>query len=337
MPNSVKVNRFVVLCIFALLLVLAFLIIKPFIPAILTAIVLAFIFRPLYLKINSKLNKPTIVAVFVSAVVIFLLFIIGIVLIQITIKQILEFYTFTQVADIMAPFKALIVRYTTIDPTQFSFLFDTALEKGTSFVVNSINQLIVDLPLIIIQTIITFFVMFYFIRDGDKILSYFKELLPFKETTKEQFIARFRNITSAVIYGAVVVGIIQGSVAGIGFYLFGVEGAFILSILSVFLSILPLGCWIIWIPVGINLLISGKTFAGIGLLIYGAVIVSYIDNVLRPQFVGSKAKLSPAVAILGMLGGAMLFGLVGVFIGPIILDYLLLFMEFYKRGAREIF
>lgn len=330
------VNQLIVFSIFLVLAATSFLIVKPFIPAIFTALLLAFVFRPLYLKINSKLNQPTIVALFTSLIVIFLLALVVFMTLQITIKQVLEFYTYTQTSDILAPIKALVIKVSSIDPGQFSVLFDTILENITSLTVNSINKVLLDLPFLALEAIVTFFVMFYFIRDGKEIVNYMKSILPFKNKTKDMIIQRFKEITQAVIYGSIIVGIIQGIVAGIGFFLFGVEGAFVLTLFAIVLSILPLGSWLIWVPAAISFLLAGKTFAGVGLILYGIFIISYIDNIIRPSFVSKKTKLSPITVVIGMLGGALLLGIVGVFVGPIILDYLITFVEFYKKRSHEL-
>jgi len=179
--------------------------------------------------------------------------------------------------------------------------------------------------------------MFYFLKDGDKIMNYFKELLPFKEEVKNKFITRFKEITTGVIYGSIVVGIVQGIIAGIGYYLFGIEGTFVLTLISIFLSILPIGSWPVWIPLVLNLMYNGESGRAIGLAFYGFFIISYVDNILKPYIVGNKIKLSPIIAVLGMLGGAMLFGFIGLFIGPIILSYLILFLDFYRSGMKELF
>jgi predicted PurR-regulated permease PerM len=77
-------------------------------------------------------------------------------------------------------------------------------------------------------------------------------------------------------------------------------------------------------------MILGGNNAGIGLLLYGAIIVSWIDNIIRPYFVGKRAKMSEAIILIGMLGGLNLFGAIGLIIGPLVLDYLTIFIEFYR-------
>jgi len=331
MSNSV--SKLLTLGIFIILLIVSFLIIKPFISAIFTALVLAYIFRPLHTRLNKLIKSPTISAFVISLFALIVIVIISIVILQITAKQILDFYTYTQSTDIIAPLKAVLARL--IDPAfsvQISFLLDTGIEKLTSFIINSFSGIVVNLPEIVIQIIVTFFVMFYFIKEGDVIVDYLKGILPFKEETREKFFRRFAEITSGVIYGTIIVGIIQGIAAGIGFYIFGVEGAFLLMIMAIILSIFPIGPWVIWLPVGVSMIVKGNVNAGIGMILFGFIIVSYIDNLVRPYFVGKKAKQTQAVSLLGMLGGYALFGFIGLIIGPIVLDYLAIFMELYRTG-----
>jgi len=331
-----QINKIVAFGIFLVLAVVSFLVVKPFLTGIFIAIFLAFIFKPLYNKINSWIKKPTLTALLITTLALLVIIVFAIISLQIVANQVMSFYAYTKTTDITAPLKALIVKFTSIDPTQFAFLFDTALEKGTAAVVNFFSNLIFDLPSIIMQGIVAFFTMFYFLKDGDEIVNYCKSILPFKEEVKNKFVERFKEVTKGVIYGSIIVGVFQGMTAGIGFYLFGVKGAFVLTLMAIILSILPLGPWILWIPIGADMLINGNTARGVGLLIYGVVVVSYIDNIIKPYLIGSKIKLSPVITIIGMLGGTYVFGFMGLFVGPVILAYLMLFMEFYKSSLKEI-
>lgn len=334
--SSTSVDRLIAFGIFLILAIVSFMIIKPFIAAIFLALLLASILKPLYNFLNKKINKPTISAFIITILTIAVIAIIAVISIEIVATQVMDFYAYTKTTDIMAPMKAIMVKLISIDPTQFSFLFDVAIEKGTSYILNFLSNLIFEVPLILMQGIVTFFTMFYFLRDGDVILDFFKSVLPFKEEVKNRFIERFKEITNGVIRGSILIGIIQGMTAGIGFYIFGVKGAFVLTLMAIILSILPLGSWILWVPIGIDFIVSGDTFSGIGLLVYGAIIVTYIDNILKPYLIGSRINLSPVITVLGMLGGVMVFGFIGLFVGPIILSYLLLVMEFYRSSLKQI-
>jgi len=336
MVNTSPMNKIIAFSIFLVLAIMSFFIVKPFITGIFLALLLASIFKPLYNFINKKLNKPSAVALIVTTIALIAIITFTVISLEIVASQVMSFYAYTKTTDIMAPFKAILVKVIHVDPTQFSFLFDAALEKGTSYIINYLSNLVFEIPMILMQGIVCFFTMFYFLRDGDQIIDYFKSVLPFKEEVKNRFIERFKEVTNGVIKGSIIVGLFQGLTAGLGFFLFGVNGAFVLTLIAIILSILPLGPWVLWIPIGIDMILSGNKFGGIGLLIYGIVVVSYIDNILKPYLIGSKINLSPVITIIGMLGGAAVFGFIGLFVGPIILSYLILFMEFYRSSIKEM-
>jgi predicted PurR-regulated permease PerM len=99
-----------------------------------------------------------------------------------------------------------------------------------------------------------------------------------------------------------------------------------------FFAILPMiGAWIVWLPVSIWLISSGQVTSGIILLLYGAIIVSWIDNVLRSYIVSRKTNLSSGIVFIGMIGGIIVFGTIGLLLGPLILAYLIVLLDAYKN------
>jgi len=332
---STSIEKIVTFSIFLFLLVISFFIFQPYFTSIMMALVLAYLFYPVYSWINSKIKHQNISAFIVCIFVVIVFVISFVIILQITVTQIVDFYTYTQTFDITAPIKSILTKISNVQefPVQLSFFLDKSIGQLTSIAINFSNNIFVNLPVLLLDAFVTFFVMFYFIRDGKEIVEYIKHILPFKENFKERFFTRFKEITRGVIYGTIIVGIIQGITAGIGYYLFGVKGAFLLMIASCFLSIFPfLGPWLIYIPASVLLISQGNLTNGIGLLAFGIVIASHIDNLIRPYFIGKKAKISMALALVGMLGGMALFGVVGLVIGPLIIDYTLIFIEFYKSG-----
>jgi len=129
----------------------------------------------------------------------------------------------------------------------------------------------------------------------------------------------------------VIVGALQGIITGIGFFIFGVPSALLLSLFAILAGILPIvGPAIIWVPVAVYLLIGGNTVAVFGVIIFG--ILSHIpDYVVRPLFLSKRTQLNPAIASIGMIGGILLFGVLGVVLGPLILSYLIIIMDLFKK------
>ena len=176
------------------------------------------------------------------------------------------------------------------------------------------------------------FVFFFTIRDADKLGEYVSALSPLKKEKEKAVVKHFHELTYSIIYGHIIVGIIQGIVTGIGLLLFGVPQALLLSILAIFASILPIfGAWLVWVPAAIYLFYIGKTTSAIIFTIYCIVIVSTIDNFLKPYIVSKRTQISSVVVLVGMIGGFFVFGVLGFIIGPLVLAYVILLLNEYKN------
>jgi predicted PurR-regulated permease PerM len=154
----------------------------------------------------------------------------------------------------------------------------------------------------------------------------------------------FAEITSATIYGQIMLSLVQGALGGLGFLIFGVSSPILWGLVMAIFAFLPvIGTAFIWVPAGLILLVNGLLshsnsllWRGIGLLLYGALIVSTVDNLLRPRIVGRKAHMHPVLVLLGVLGGLQAFGFLGFVIGPLILALLMTFVRIYEREKHEI-
>ena len=327
------VEKLALAIILVALVVISFLILKPFIAAILMAVVLAYILMPLRKALNKKIKSPGIASGIILIITIIITAILIWFTLQTMLKESIDLYTKFQTYDYIAPLKASISKLAGIDSSQISLFFDKGVEKGAAFATNAFSQFLSSVPSLILQIFVMFFVLFFFLRDGDSILNSLRELLPFRERVKRHLFKRFEDITWALIYGVFAVGIVQGLVAGLGYILFGAaDQAVLLTSLSVLFGMIPfVGSWIIWAPLGISMIATGATTNGIALLVYGWVIVSHVDNIVRPYFISKKARISQVVVLLGIFGGFEVFGIVGVFIGPLVLDYALMVLEIYRK------
>lgn len=328
-----NVKKTIGLAIIIALLIVSFFLIKPFLTSILASIILAYFFHPLYLKINTKTKKPNLSALIICLGIILILILAVFLTTHYALKELIDFYAYSQSHDIIAPLKVAILKISPAGPSayQITGLFDNAVEKGRAYMFESASKIIMNIPIILLQLFIIFFVMFYFLVEGNTLVNYSKNLLPFKEKIKKKFLERFKVILHGFIHGTIFVGIIQGLCAGIAFYLLGVSQPFLLTIFTMFAAIIPfVGAWIIWFPVSLNLIIKGSTVAGTILMIYGVVFVSWIDNFLRPIIVGKITKMPNVISLLGMLGGLQIMGIIGLVLGPIILDSVFMVIEIYR-------
>jgi predicted PurR-regulated permease PerM len=171
----------------------------------------------------------------------------------------------------------------------------------------------------ILQLFILLYAMFFFLADGPTILARILQYIPLKQGEKEELLERFVSVTRATVKGSLLIGIIQGGIAGIAFWVAGVPGPAFWGTVMVVFSILPaVGPALVWVPAVIYLFLVGEIGSGLGLLVWCAVVVSTIDNLLRPRFIGRDARMSDLLILLSTLGGIILFGAVGFIVGPIV-------------------
>jgi len=325
------IKKILIVVMFIILLIVTFLVVQPFLSSILFAIVLAYVLRPFYKKIDSKLKSPNVSSFIVCIIVLLVSMLLVFFIAKVAIDELVHFYSFTQTQDLLAPIKVLFGNIGF--PAQISVLFDQAVAKGTSSVMNYLAATIMDLPLLALQFFVLFFVLFYFMRDAAILAEYFKNIMPFRAKVREQFFHRFRKITNSVIFGNFLVGAIDGVLVGIGLYLFKVPNAFILTFLAIILGVLPIvGPGMVWVPSAIFMLGTGNIANALGLSLFCGITTGIASRIFMTNIIGKRASMANGIALVGMLGGLKLFGIIGLIIGPLVLDYFTLFIEFYKKG-----
>ena len=183
----------------------------------------------------------------------------------------------------------------------------------------------------VINIVVILFVLYYMLysnRDFEKAIW---EALPLKEENKSILAQETRLIIQANGIGIPLMAILQGIFAYLGYLLFGVNGPILYAILTAFASILPIvGTMIVWVPLGIGLLISGDLVNGLGLLIYGLVIIGGVDNVARFLLQKQLADIHPLITVFGVLIGIPMFGFWGVVFGPLLLSLFILFFNMFR-------
>ncbi len=170
-----------------------------------------------------------------------------------------------------------------------------------------------------LQFFIMLYAMFYFLFDGRAILDRILFYVPLAPADEERLLERFVSVTRATLKGSLLIGIIQGVLAGLAFWVVGIRGPAFWGTVTAVASIVPVvGGALVWAPVVVYLLVTGHALASLGLLIWSGLVVTAIDNFLRPRFVGRDTRMSDLLVLLSTLGGLTLFGPVGFMVGPVV-------------------
>lgn len=326
--------------LFILLIVLSFFVIKPILISIIFGVILAFVLTPLYNKIykltKNKNFSVSIIAFFLVLIIMLLFWF----LTPIVIDQSLKIFVASQQMDIITPLKEIFPPLFASEAfsTQIVATIHAFITKTTNFLMNQFTDLLINLPALSLQLIVVAFTFFFVLRDKEELISYIKSLLPFPEEIERRLFESTKGLTTSIIYGQVLIGILQGIIAGVSFFIFGVPNALLLTFLAAITGILPMiGPVIVWVPVDIYLFVAGNRFEAMGVLIFG-LIASTIDNILRPIIISRATKMSSSLVLIGMIGGLFLFGILGLILGPLILAYLLIVLELYrKKKSPDVF
>ncbi|MDI9604824.1 MAG: AI-2E family transporter [Bacteroidota bacterium] len=184
----------------------------------------------------------------------------------------------------------------------------------------------------VINVVVILFVLYYMLFSNDTLERAIWETLPFKNENKSILAEETRSIIQANAIGIPLLAIIQGAFAYLGYLFFGAQNPILYAILTGFASILPLvGTMIVWIPVGISILLSGNLMGGLGMLLYGLIIIGGVDNVARFLLQKRLAEIHPLITVFGVLIGIPMFGFWGVIFGPLILSLFILFFNMYRH------
>ncbi|MFZ0254543.1 MAG: AI-2E family transporter [Gammaproteobacteria bacterium] len=163
------------------------------------------------------------------------------------------------------------------------------------------------------------YLLFFFLRDGGRLLELIIHALPIGDERERQLLSKFAEVSRATVRGTLLVGVIQGTLGGLLFWLLGIDGAAFWGVLMMVLSLLPaLGPALVWLPAAIILFASGAFLKAIILVVSGVFIIGLVDNLLRPILVGRDTKMPDYLVLLSTLGGLTAFGISGFVIGPVI-------------------
>ena len=316
--------------ILIILVVLSFLILKPILLSIIMGLIMAVVFSPAYDWILRKTKMKSIALISICLFLMVLIILLFWLLMPIFVKQSFEIYVAAQKIDFVQVFTKIFPSLSAEEFTaQFGSIFSGFITSSLNSLVTSVSSLLLNFPIIFLHMIVVFATFFFVLKDKDEILEYLKSLLPFSKDVERRLFQSSTNITRSVIYGQIVIGFIQGLIAGLGFLFFGVPNTIFLTLLAVLAGILIIGPAIIWIPVVIYLLLAGNGFAAAGVTFFG-IISAVIDNFLRPFFISKSSKMHPLLSLTGMIGGVLFFGILGFIIGPLVLAYVIIILEIYR-------
>lgn len=342
---------FLVVLVFSLYL--SWLVVKPLLNALILGGVAAYVLFPLFKSLNKKYKKRNASAFICSLLGMFLIFVPLILLANTLAVEIGELYGDSKRAILNEDFFLLgcpkdtssLVCTTTgvvnqaLENPEVKATMGGILRELVSKITGAIQELVLALPRFIVFMFVTVFSMFYLVRDGALIVSQVKQALPIEKHHTNLIFSQLHNTLRAVVWGTLAIAGVQAVLAMLGFWMFGLSRPVFWGVVLAFFAFIPfIGSWIVWLPAGIIVILKGNAQAvplmmwkGVALLVYGLIVISGIENVLRPILLGNAGKIPTLIVVLGVVGGVMVFGPIGFVIGPIILSLFKTFFDIYRK------
>lgn len=341
--NQDKTNHYILfgLLIFATLAFLP-LIVLFFIP-----LILATTFSSLFFPFFTALTKLTRGNKTLSSFLCCLILLLGIliplyIIIHLMVDQMVQLYATAepQIQDLIQKgkesriiqqiFNSHLFKYLQISNFNLSGLFQDIAKRAAEFGTIVINRTSSGVFGLVVNLAVTLYTMFYLFKDGESLVKRIRRLSPLKNEYEDLIIDRFLLISRATIKGTIIIGIIQGSLGAITLLIFGIKSWLLWGFIMVVFAIIPmLGTWLILIPAGIIQILFGNLWQGIGILLSTLIVVSNIDNIIRPRLVGSSAKMHDLLVFFSTLGGLSVFGVMGFIVGPVIASLFITVIDIY--------
>lgn len=330
-----------------LVLYFSYLVIKPFLLDIFMALVLFFTAKPLYRALTRLLRGYKALASAITCLILLLIILIPLFsLMSIIATQALDFSS--QVTKGMQNgelwhwisvkvdgFKlALSNLNLPLPPGEIKLeqIVQTVVTKASAFVYTNAVDLIKGFSVFLFDLLLVLFIAFFMFLQGDDFIAAIKQLSPLESAHNEEILRETETTIKATLWGTVIVAFAQGALGGVGFLIVGLPQPAFWGTVMIPASVIPVvGSTIIWGPAAIYLLVTGHITKGVILILWGGVVVSVIDNILKPILVKGSSETPSIFILFSILGGLTYFGMIGFILGPLILSFLLSLLRIYQK------
>jgi predicted PurR-regulated permease PerM len=313
----------------------------PFLPMLAWSLALAVMFTPLQKRLESKI-KSTSLAALVSVLVIGLMVVIPATFVgqRIILQSVKGAHLVKAKIDSGEWIRAIESRPRLgkiVDGIQQQIDLPATVTSITNWLTNVTGSIIKGSVFQAISLCLTFYLIFFFLRDRRALLLSIRSYSPLSEAEMDRLFGRISDTIYATIYGTLAVSAAQGLLGGLMFWWLGLSAPLLWGVVMALLAIVPvLGAFIIWIPAVLFLAMEGNWGKALILAVWGFAVVGSIDNLLRPILVGKRLKLHTVLLFISVVGGLIVFGASGLILGPVVLTFTMVILETWReRTAGE--
>jgi predicted PurR-regulated permease PerM len=322
---------------------LCYLIARPYVGPILLAAMIAIIAYPLHLRIRRRLRRPNAAALVSTLLILVLVIIPSIGLVLAVREELPGVYRFVsekssdgQGSNALHKVLGWLGRYVDLSKFDLQGALQNSVERVSQPILSWGAKAVGNTISFIVSFFVAFFTLFFLFRDGGRLKTAAGEWLPLRKEQIERLFDGVSNSIVANIYGSLAAGLAQGSLVTLAFVVLGLPSPILAGIVTAIFSLVPLiGSAAVWVPAAVFLMIGGQWWKAIILLAFGVVVIAQVDNFLRPYVIGQRAKLHTLLVFFAVLGGIEAFGVLGLFIGPIVLAITPVIFEMLREAQAD--
>jgi predicted PurR-regulated permease PerM len=340
------------LLILAVALTMACIVLRPFVDILIIGVVLAALFRPVHRRVAGLFGSRATLAALCTTGLIFtciiipIFFFLGSLLAQgvqsvNALQAHLAATDFNKLFshDAIAPYMDWVQEHLPfLDVKKLALqadLIDISKTAG-QLLLDSGTKVIGNVFVLTMNFVILMFVLFFLIRDGERMMLRLRYLLPLTTDQENRIFRQLDDVAKSVILGAFVIALAQALAGGVGLFIVGIP-PFFWGCMMGFASLIPVvGTAIIWLPVSVYLMLTGQWQWGLFMMGWGAVVVSSIDSVIRPLLMQNRSNMSTFWVFLSIIGGIKFFGALGILYGPLILGFAMVMLTLYAEDYRHV-
>ncbi|MCC6536237.1 MAG: AI-2E family transporter [Bryobacterales bacterium] len=323
---------------------------SPFLPAILGALLLAVLFDPLQDRLEQALGgRRSVAALAVVLIVLVAVLIPAAMVVSAALGELRDLYSqlnarsaagggwLAQIERATGPGLEWLSLRTGVPAEEIRAALVERLAGISGSVLRGTTAVAAGLTEAIVQTAVAVMTLFFLLRDGAGILAHVRANSPLPDEQTAELIESTGAAITANVYGVLAVAVAQGTLAGVGYWLTGLHGPVLWALVTALFSMVPLiGTSAVWIP-AVAVLAAGGDYGRAALLaVWSAALVGMADNVVRPWVIGQRTNASPLLVFFALLGGAKLFGLAGLFIGPVVLSVTAVLLKFWSASRNAV-
>ncbi len=340
MPESEKIQHYFFFGLFTIILALNALVFFPYLGALIFAATFAAIFMPWHRLILRRMpslpNIASFITIFTVLLAIFVpLFFIGTIVVNQAQGLYFSVANNSELEEVLGGL-AIVARERFVGVPLDKLIENIGeyIRVPLQYLISNVGTLFSGATDIAIHIFLVLLAMFFFLRDGEKLKDIIFQLSPLKNDDDNLVMLSFERTINSIVKGSLLVALVQGLAAGIGFMIFGVPNFALWGAIAVITSLVPgIGSTLVTIPAVIYLFANQAGTPAIGMAVW-AFGVSLVDNMLRPELISSGLGVHPLLVFLSVLGGLSIFGMYGFLIGPLLLSFLFALTQLYKKGVK---